>query len=266
MSPCFPPPFLFRPPGVDGRRVRRRRLAGALAAGLLLSAPVVLPAAEAAAPATRSRTAPIAVRTVTPVHPAELRLANGEAVLECLVDENGEVHDVKMVSETHPGFAAAAEAALLQWKFQPGTLEGRPRAVRLQVPFEFRLSPDQVLTALAGRQVYAEITETIIPARQLPAWPRPVQFYVPRYPPEFAGTGKYGKAVVNITIDKEGKVMNPRLVKATYPEFVLPAMVTAMQLNFPPQVMADGNRIHVNMDIQFDFKPPSSMKPARAKK
>lgn len=268
MSPRFPRPSRFRQPVTDGRR--RRRFAGGLAAWLLLSAPVVLPAAEADAPAApRGRTvAPVAVRTVAPVHPAELRnkLANGEAVLECLVDEEGEVHDIKIVSETHPGFGAAAEVALQQWEFQPGTLDGRPKAVRILVPFEFRLSTDQVLTAIAGRQLYAEIPETVIPARQMPAWPRPIKFYVPRYPPELEGTGKYGKAVVNITIDKEGKVMNPRLVKATYPEFVLPALVTAMQLTFPPQVMADGNKIYVNMDIQFDFKPPSSAKTSRPKK
>lgn len=259
MSPPSPRPTPSRSCGTDLPALRR--LAGGLAVLLLLMMPATAPAEEAAPAPRRSKTvAPVATRTVAPEHPPELRnkLINGEAVLECLVDEQGEVHDIKVVSETHEGFAAAAEEALLQWKFNPGTLDGRPKAVRIVIPFDFRLSADQVLTTIAGRPVFAEIRDTIIPAQQMPEWPRPIEFYVPRYPPELAGSGKYGKAVVNVTIDKEGKVMNPRLVKATYPEFAMPALATAMQLRFPPQVMADGTKIHVNMDIQFDFQAPAA--------
>ncbi len=36
----------------------------------------------------------------------------------------------------------------------------------------------------------------------------------------------------------------------------MPALVTAMKLEFPPQVMANREAIHVNMDIQFDLKVP----------
>jgi TonB family protein len=260
MSPHFSRASLFSPCRAD--HGIPRRFAAGLAVLLLLSAAVPASAEEAAA---RRREAPVAVRRVSPLHPPELvkELVNGSVVLECLVDENGEASSVTVVSESHPGFAAAAEEALQQWEFKPGTIDGVPKAMRVKVPFEFRLAPDQVLGVIAGRPVYAEIADTIIPAHQMPAWPTPMQFYVPRYPAELAGTGKYGKAVVNITIDTEGKVMNPRLVKATYPEFIIPSLVTALKLQFPPQVMADGKKVHVNMDIQFDFKVPSGDKPAK---
>lgn len=211
----------------------------------------------------RGRTvAPVAVRRVTPVHPPALRqeLVNGEVLLECVVDKEGEVRDVKVINESHPGFAAAAEEALRQWEFQPGTVDGQLAPVRIRVPFEFRLSHQEVLETLTGRPLFEEVKETVIPAAQLPSWPRPKQFYVPRYPPSLAGTGKYGKAVVNITIDKEGKVINPRIVKATYPEFIMPALATAAQLEFPPQVMANNEKVYVNMDIQWDFKVPDGDK------
>lgn len=232
----------------------------AAAAGLL---PGLAPAA------TSARQAPVALRTVMPVHPPELRqkLVNGEVVLECLVDTEGRASEVKVISESHPGFAAAAEEALLQWEFRPAENNGQPVPMRIRVPFEFRLSTEQMLTVIAGRPIYEEVRETVIPAMQLPAWPRPLQFYVPRYPPELEGSGKYGKAVVNITINQEGKVINPRLVKATYPEFALPALLTALQLQFPPQVMANGDKIYVNLDLQFDFKAPAKdSKAAEAKK
>jgi protein TonB len=240
-------------------------LAIGVAVLLSVSGPIST-AAEENAPARRKTEAPVVLRRVSPVHPPELlkELVNGEVVLECLVDEDGEVSNVTVVSETRPEFSAAAEEALQQWEFKPGSVDDVPKPMRVKVPFEFRLSPDQVLGVIAGRPVYAEIRDTIIPAQQMPSWPSPLQFYVPRYPTELAGTGKYGKAVVNITIDTEGKVMNPRLVKATYPEFIIPSLVTALKLQFPPQVMADGKKVHVNMDIQFDFKVPPGDKPAKA--
>ncbi|AOS43668.1 transport protein TonB [Lacunisphaera limnophila] len=257
MSPRPPRPALL--PATPTPARRRAVLLPGLALLLLLStAARAQPVADAAPAARAKATAPVAVRTVSPEHPPELlkTLTNGDAVLECLVDVDGEVRDIKVVSETHPGFAAAAEEALLQWEFKPATLDGHPKAQRIVIPFEFRLSRDQMLASVAGRPVFMEVTETIIPAQQLPQWPRPVDFFVPRYPASLAGTGKYGKAVVNVTIDKEGKVINPRLVKATYPEFGMPAMATATQLRFAPQVMADGRKIYVSMDIQFDFEAP----------
>jgi TonB family protein len=227
-------------------------LPGLLAVGALAAVEV------APTPAGGKVVPPVAVRRVVPVHPPELQkeLINGDVTLECLVDTEGMTHDVKVISSSHTGFIAAAKEALEQWQFTPGTVDGKLAPVRVRVTFEFKLSPEQVMTAIAGRPVFMEVKEEIIPASQLPSWPRPLQFYVPRYPAELEGTGKYGKAVVNITIDKQGKVINPRLVKATYPEFVIPSLITALKLQFPPQVMANNLKIYVNMEIQFDFKVP----------
>jgi TonB family protein len=237
---------------------------------LSLAAVLSASAAEPAAPESsgkRKVEAPVATRVVAPIHPPGLKqdLVSGEAVLECLVDTDGGVQEIKVISESHPGFAAAAEEALQQWEFKPGSIDGQTAPVRIRVPFDFRLSPDEILSSLAGRPVYEEVKETVIPAQQLPAWPRPLQFYSPRYPPEFAGTGKYGKVVVNITIDKEGKVINPRIVKSTYPEFIMPALAAALKLQFPPQVMANREKIYVSMDIQWDIKPPVGDKADAAK-
>lgn len=248
-------------------RTPRLLLARAARLGCLafvLAIPGSLPAQEAPAAAPRARGTPAVVRRVMPQHPPELRqkLINGDALLEGSVTAAGRVVDIQIVRESHAGFGAAAEEALSQWEFEPGPADAKP--VRVRIPFEFRLSAEQVLETLAGRPVYQEISETVIPAAQLPSWPRPLQYFVPRYPVELEGSGKYGKAVVNITIDKEGKVINPRLVKATYPEFALPSLITAMRLQFPPQVMANHEKIYVSMDLQFDFKSPKDGKPADA--
>ena len=260
MSPLLP----WLPRSRSGAAVvRARRVAAVLVFSAVVAVHAAEPAPAAGAATPRSRTvAPVAVRRVAPEHPPEMKkaLANGEVVLECVVDAEGEVHDVKVISESRAGFAAAAEEALLQWEFQPGTVDGKVVPVKIRIPFEFRLSHEEVIETIAGRPLFQEVRETVIPATQLPSWPRPIQTYVPRYPRELYGSGKYGKAVLNITIDKEGKVINPRVVKATYPEFIIPALVTATQLRFPPQVMANNETVHVNLDIQFDFKVPDGDK------
>lgn len=199
---------------------------------------------------------PVATKRVTPVHPVELvkKLVNGQALVECVVTETGAVKEVKTLSATEPEFGLAAEAALWEWEFRPAEQEGRPVAVRLQIPFDFKLTLEQIINTALKRQVYQEIKDLIVPAKELPAWPRPVQFLLPRYPESLKGSGKYGKAVVSLVINKEGKVLNPTIVKTTYPEFILPALATAARLEFPPQVMANGVHIYVSMDIQFDFK------------
>ena len=235
---------------------RHPRLLGLVLAALLTSA--VLPATEpgADAPENTKIKPPAPTKRVMPVHPAELqkKMVNGQALIECVVTETGAVQDVKTVSASQPEFGRAAEEALRQWEFRPGEQAGRPIAVRLQVPFDFKLTVEQILESALQRPLYREIKEPIIAARELPAWPRPVQFLLPRYPESLKGSGKYGKAVVSIVINKEGKVMNPTIVKVTYPEFILPALVTAAKLEFPPQIMANNERIYVSMDIQFDFK------------
>lgn len=247
---------------------RRLPLAGLVLAALLWAEPA-LTAAEPAVeiPAAKVQ-APVIVKQVAPTHPPELKkkMRNGRAVIECVITATGELQDVKVASASEPEFGQAAEAAIRQWEFRPGEKAGQPVAVRLQIPFDFRLTPEQIIEAAVDRPVFVDITDVVIPARELPSWPRPNTFLLPRYPESLKGSGKYGKAVVSVIINKEGRVLNPTLVKASYPEFVLPALVTAAKLEFPPQVMANSERIHVSMDIQFDFKADAEKPKAKPKK
>ena len=250
---------------IPGRLVTGNPLFLRLVLTALLAGGSALPAAEPAAEPSAKN--PVATKRVAPVHPADLfkNMVSGRAVIECLVTETGAVREVKVLSATHPGFGQAAEEAVRQWEFRPGEKAGQPVAVRLQIPFEFTLTAEQIIESALQRPVFQEIHELIVPAREMPSWPRPLEYLLPRYPESLKGSGKYGKAVVSIVINKEGKVMNPRIVKATYPEFVLPALATAARLQFPPQVMANNEHIHVSMDIQFDFKAEPDKSKAKEK-
>jgi TonB family protein len=81
-----------------------------------------------------------ALRTVSPGHPgASLRpaLATGQAVIDFYVDGEGHTRMPVVVNASHEAFAAAALAALEQWRFTPPTREGKPTLVRVRQTFNF---------------------------------------------------------------------------------------------------------------------------------
>jgi protein TonB len=73
-----------------------------------------------------------------PVYPdaARKRAVLGEVRLEAQIDDKGNVQNLKVLSGD-PVLAAAAKAAVLKWKYQPGTLNGRPIATPVQIQILF---------------------------------------------------------------------------------------------------------------------------------
>lgn len=235
----------------------------------LLLLPLVLalvpaaPAAEGAA----TTTSPVPVKTVMPEHPEEFRgnQVVGEAAVECLVTAEGKVAEAQVTSASHPAFGEAALVAVRQWEFKPAERNGVAVPVRVTIPFRFDAPLADPLEAFAKRRLFVEVEGEVVPAERMPAWPMPKQLLTPNYPPELRGSGKRGKAVVSVVIDREGRVMNPKLVKATWPEFGPPALATAVSMVFPPQLGPEKKPMNVSMDLQFDFRDDGGRKKAPPK-
>ncbi len=84
---------------------------------------------ETSAPSmvTQSTTEPLKIiKRVLPVYPpaARLRLQTGTVILEAVVDTNGRVKQVRMVSGS-PIFREAAIDAVKEWQYQPAKLNGQ---------------------------------------------------------------------------------------------------------------------------------------------
>jgi len=77
----------------------------------------------------------------SPEYPVLARQARvqGTVVIDAIIDTNGNVVDVKVVSG-HPLLIQAALDAVKQWKFVPTYLNDQPVAVELIVNLQFRLS------------------------------------------------------------------------------------------------------------------------------
>ena len=222
-----------------------------MAAMLSGAGPTTAPAAAPAAPASHP---PRPLHLEQPEHPLALLKGGveGEALIVCSVDERGAVVDAKVRTATQPEFGEAARTAVFKWKFEPGLRDGRPVPFDLEMPFAFKIVPDEQLEALAGRKVFVTIDALIVPAEQLRDWPTPREPTWPRYPEKLKGTGTEGKAVVAFVIDREGRTVNPKLIKTTHAEFILPAMVTVLRMNFG-RLKVRYRAVCVGMRLQFNF-------------
>lgn len=82
---------------------------------------------------------PVALSTVQPVHPFDLKKSGveGSATVMFVVDDQGNVRDAKAINSTHPEFGATTVSAVRNWKFQPGMKDGKPvnTIVRQRVSF-----------------------------------------------------------------------------------------------------------------------------------
>jgi TonB family protein len=88
----------------------------------------------------------------SPMFPSTLigKVAEGKAVVEFLIDHDGNVQLPRIVSATDPAFGYAAVQGVAAWKFAPLTSRGQPVDVRAKAPVEFttpKPAPDAAATA-----------------------------------------------------------------------------------------------------------------------
>ena len=82
--------------------------------------------------------APRKIRHVDPAYPELARTAgvSGIVILECVIDREGRVQSVQVLSG-HPLLKAAAVHAVGQWAYTPTRLNGVPVAVVMTVTVRF---------------------------------------------------------------------------------------------------------------------------------
>lgn len=87
---------------------------------------------------------PVPVNKVAPEYPPEARKEGiqGRVVIDVLVDRDGEAVKVKAAESPHDLLTKAAIMALEQWQFKPGTINGEPAIMKIQVKLDFKLDND----------------------------------------------------------------------------------------------------------------------------
>lgn len=101
-------------------------------------AAAVTGAAQETTPAT---VAPVLVRDVKPVYPSSAMEGRqqGRVVLALVVKTDGTVGKVRVVERLSPALDAAAVKAARQWRFKPGTRNGKAVPVETTAEMTFSL-------------------------------------------------------------------------------------------------------------------------------
>ena len=72
-------------------------------------------------------TAPVVISRVEPLYAGcEGKQVWGFPILEGVIDETGRVRDLRLLKKAHPCLEAAILTAVRQWRFKPGTFQGKP--------------------------------------------------------------------------------------------------------------------------------------------
>ena len=86
---------------------------------------------------------PVVVKEVRPEYTQAAKDARieGTVLLECVVLENGTIGDISVARSLDSvlGLDQEAVKATKQWQFKPGTKDGKPVAVRVQLEMTFTL-------------------------------------------------------------------------------------------------------------------------------
>ena len=72
-----------------------------------------------------------------PAYPGNMRSTDGSVTVEFVVDTAGRVVTAEAVRWTHRDFVDSAVRAVLRWRFEPGTINGRKVSFRMAIPIEF---------------------------------------------------------------------------------------------------------------------------------
>jgi protein TonB len=81
-----------------------------------------------------------------------------------------------------------------------------------------------------------------------------VQQVAPTYPAELRKVKAEGVVSLIFIVDETGRVVNPKVEKATRPEFEKPALDAVRQWRFEP-AMKGGKRVSCRMRVPMRFQP-----------
>lgn len=114
---------------------------GGIVSSTLSSVPKYMPTAPQRIRISQGVTRGLLIHRVEPTYPPLARAARvqGEVVLSALIDTNGEIQNLQLVSG-HPMLVPAALSAVKQWRYKPYLLNGQPVEVETMITVIFSLS------------------------------------------------------------------------------------------------------------------------------
>jgi TonB family protein len=170
---------------------------------------------------------PKVLTQVSPEYPRELVNSRNRGSVEIafIVDREGNVREPLVLKSTHPLLESPAVQAVMKWKFQPATVDGRPVNTRMVAPMIFEFHDDAGVESFSIKKNREKKGVNAL-GTATPPKPRTTVFAVHPYKDAVARKG--GFAEVKCVIGPGGNVLATEVLSASKPEFGL-ALGAAME-------------------------------------
>lgn len=193
-------------------------------------------------------------------YPPALQAAGRAGTVEValVVRSDGATGEVELVSSSDPGFDSATVAAVRVLRFTPAAIDGRPVAVRVNLPIQWQPA---VAGSAGDARVYqlAEVDE--------PPLPRNVEAIAGRmaqlYPPWLREAGQGGTVTLRLRVDPTGAVTDAQVTRSTNPQLDPPSLHVARELLFTP-ARVGGHPVSVWTEVPLQWETESAAEPAAA--
>jgi TonB family protein len=224
-----------------------KRLALSLACLLLSAAPAsAQPEPEYYTPGN-GVVSPRLLRDVKPNYPPSAVSSNhtGTVLLQCVVNTDGSVGEMRVTRSLDPVLDQEALRALKQWRFIAGTKAGRP--VRVMVDVEMSFYPPA--PPEKGPLLDSPEVSRAGPGVTLPRVMREVK---PAYPDAARAAGLQGSVQLECVVLADGSVGHVRVVKGIEAALDAEAIKALKQWEFKPG-SKDGRTVPVQIGVEMTF-------------
>lgn len=174
---------------------------------------------------------PLITHWVVPEYPPELKAKQlqGEVAVQMVIDETGKLGNPRVTKATDPRFGESVVKALEACVFTPALQDGKPVAAAVELDWTFRLpyhpaKEQPPFGALHG-----------LPKK--PATPDSTPD--PDYPATLIERHLDGEVLFNLEISTAGEVFDLKILEATHPDFVIPAVAAIKRWKFHPAKRGD---------------------------
>ena len=208
--------------------------------------------------------APRVIREVKPGYTADALRAgiNGAVVMQCVVLTDGTVGGVEVTRSLDPGLDAEAVKTVKQWRFAPGTKDGSPVPVSVEIEMTFSTirSPrvDSPGLAQPGDEAVVPIRGPRVDSPGLAkpgdgvAAPRLIKEYKPGYTPAAQASGITGLIEMECVVLADGTVGDVSVTKPLDPSSTRRPSARCGQWTFTPGTK-DGEAVPVQVTVQMAF-------------
>ncbi len=232
------------------------RLSSRLVVSLLLSAVICAGATAAEIPCkVHQRTT-----AIYPITMLTQGIIHGQAQLVAEIDPTGKLGDVLVAAYTNRSFADAALAALNEWSFEPGQIDGQPITSILTIDFEFETSGIVAHEVSIGSRSLDRNGNTFVyhphGIEALDRRPSRPQGDQPVYPKAWIEEGRNGSVLVEFFIDETGQARLPSVTDGDDRWLASSALSAVKSWRFEPPTHK-GKPVLVRASQRFVFKLPA---------